>query len=239
MIFPASRHITRSEKRITACMMCSIMMMVMSSSPRLIRRSSTSSTSEEESPAMASSEIKSFGRTASARASSILRNSTWLSVSVDAPALEARPIRVRIDIATSSSGRLDPTVAKSSPTIRFSSTVMLLNGRGIWKLRAMPRRARKCGGNCVMSSPQNTTLPTCGRSAPEMQLISVVLPEPFGPIRPNRSPFLMSTLILSSAVKPPKVLVSVPTCSKGASSAGVGVMAFPPRADDSAAARDR
>ena len=26
------------------------------------------------------------------------------------------------------------------------------------------------------------------RSAPEMQLISVVLPEPFGPIRPKRSP---------------------------------------------------
>ena len=72
--------------------------------------------------------------------------------------------------------------------MRFSSTVMLLNGRGIWKLRAMPRRARRCGGSWVMSSPQNTTLPACGRSAPEMQLISVVLPEPFGPIRPNRSP---------------------------------------------------
>ena len=27
-------------------------------------------------------------------------------------------------------------------TSRFSSTVMLRNGRGIWKLRAMPRRVR-------------------------------------------------------------------------------------------------
>ena len=30
----------------------------------------------------------------------------------------------------------------SSGTTRFSSTVMLENGRGIWKLRAMPRRVR-------------------------------------------------------------------------------------------------
>ncbi len=30
----------------------------------------------------------------------------------------------------------------SSGTSRFSSTVMLANGRGIWKLRAMPRRVR-------------------------------------------------------------------------------------------------
>ena len=107
------------------------MMMVMSSSPRLIRRSSTSATSDEESPAMASSEIKSFGRTAIARASSILRSSTWLSVSLGASAFAANPMRLRIDIATSSSGRLEPTEAKSSPTMRFSSTVMLLNGRGI------------------------------------------------------------------------------------------------------------
>ena len=123
--------------------------------------------------------------------------------------------------------------------MRFSSTVMLLNGRGIWKLRAMPRRARKWGGNWVMSSPQNTTLPVWGRSAPEMQLISVVLPEPFGPIRPNRSPFLISTLILSSAVKPPNVLVRVPTCSRGASGAADIVMACLLRADGSAAAAAR
>ena len=36
MILPASRHITRSEKRITACMMCSIMMMVMWFSDRVM-----------------------------------------------------------------------------------------------------------------------------------------------------------------------------------------------------------
>ena len=37
-----------------------------------------------------------------------------------------------------------------------------------------------------------------------MQLMSVVLPEPFGPIRPKRSPGAMSRLTPDSAVKPPK-----------------------------------
>src|SRR5512134_2776214 len=88
----------------------------------------------------------------------------------------------------------------------------------------MPRRARRCGGSSLIFSPQKITLPTCGRSAPEMQLIRVVFPEPFGPIRPNRSPLRISTLILSSAVKPPKVLVIASTCSRGASGAASFVM---------------
>ena len=113
-----------------------------------------------ESPAIASSDISSFGRVAIARASSILRSSTWLSVVADASALDARPMPARIDIAVSrrcaaeTSGSV--ATAKSSATIRFSTTVMLLNGRGIWKLRAMPRRVRTWAGNCVMSSPRNT-----------------------------------------------------------------------------------
>ena len=54
----------------------------------------------------------------------------------------------------------------------------------------MPRRVRMCGCSWVMSSSRNTTVPGSVRNAPEMQLISVVLPEPFGPIRPKRSPWL-------------------------------------------------
>ncbi len=99
--------------------------------------------------------------------------------------------------------------------MRFSATVMLRNGRGIWKLRAMPRRVRICGGSRVMSSPANVTVPGSVRNAPEMQLISVVFPEPFGPIRPKRSPGRMSTLTLSSAVKPPNFLVSADIRSSG------------------------
>ena len=50
---------------------------------------------------MASSEISSFGCVAIARASSILRNSTWLSFVADTSAFDARPICVRIDIMVS------------------------------------------------------------------------------------------------------------------------------------------
>ena len=63
-------------------------------------------------------------------------------------------------------------------------------------------------GMRVRSWPSNTMPPALGRSAPEMQWISVVLPEPFGPISPKRSPGMMSTLTVSSAVKPPKRLVT-------------------------------
>jgi hypothetical protein len=169
---------------------------------------------------MASSEIRSFGCVAIARASSILRNSTWLSLVADTSAFDARPIRVRIDIMMSRRCAAETgssvTAAKSSATMRFSATVMLLNGRGIWKLRAMPRRVRICGCKRVMSSSRNTTVPGSVRNAPEIQLISVVFPEPFGPMRPKRSPGQMSTLTLSSAVKPPKRLVSAEIRSKGA-----------------------
>ena len=149
-----------------------------------------------------------------------MRNSTWLSRVADTFAFDARPIRVRIDIMASRRCASDTmtvvSAAKSSPTMRFSATVMLRNGRGIWKLRAMPRRVRMCGCSRVMSSSRNVTVPGSVRNAPEMQLISVVLPEPLGPISPKRSPGRMSTLTLSSAVKPPKRLVSADIRSRGA-----------------------
>ena len=68
----------RSEKRITARMMCSIMI---TATPRPLRREQDvrmSSTSALESPAIASSATSSAGLAASARASSSFRRSTWV-----------------------------------------------------------------------------------------------------------------------------------------------------------------
>ena len=45
----------------------------------------------------------------------------------------------------------------------------------------MPQARALVGGSAVMSSPSNRIVPPSLGSAPEMQLISVVLPEPFGP----------------------------------------------------------
>ena len=71
---------------------------------------------------------------------------------------------------------------------RLSATDMLWNGRGSWKLRASPRWVRSMRRQAVESRPSKRTVPVSLCSVPQMQLTSVLLPEPFGPIRPSRSP---------------------------------------------------
>src|SRR6187455_1448924 len=51
----------------------------------------------------------------------------------------------------------------------------------------MPARARSAGEAREMSAPPNITVPDVGISAPATHFISVLLPEPFGPIRPWNS----------------------------------------------------
>ena len=87
-------------------------------------------------------------------------------------------------------------------------------GRGSWKLRARPRRVRWCAGRPSMSPGRRSARCRRRRAAcREMQLTSVVLPEPFGPIRPSRSPGCTSRSTPSSATKPPKRLLSPLTSS--------------------------
>ena len=102
------------------------------------------STSAWESPAMASSEIKSRGFAAMARASSSFRMSIPVRSAGRACALASSPMSRRISMASEATADLGtcPWAAYSSGMQRFSSTVMLVNGRGIWKLRQMPSRVR-------------------------------------------------------------------------------------------------
>src|SRR5712692_8833229 len=79
----------------------------------------------------------------------------------------------------------------------------------------------------VMSWPVKRMVPPSLRSVPEMQLMSVVLPEPFGPMRPSRSPALTWRLTRLSAVKPPKRLVR-PSTSRSAPATGRLPSADPP-----------
>src|SRR5436305_6842278 len=55
-----------------------------------------------------------------------------------------------------------------------------------------------------MSSPQNTMRPASGASMPEIWLISVVLPAPFGPITACSSPGRTSSVTASVTRRPPK-----------------------------------
>lgn len=60
--------------------------------------------------------------------------------------------------------------------------------RTVWKVRISPARAMRWAGRPVMSAPASTTLPPSSFWKPEMQSMAVLLPEPFGPIRPVMLP---------------------------------------------------
>jgi hypothetical protein len=80
----------------------------------------------------------------------------------------------------------------------------------------MPRWQIRSGVSPPISSSRNLIEPAVGGSAPEMQLNSVVLPEPFGPISPRISPSRTSKETPLSAVNPPKRLVTPATLSMSA-----------------------
>ena len=70
--------------------------------------------------------------------------------------------------------------------------------------RAMPARARRSGLHVDTSMPSRSTRPDCWRVKPEMTSNSVVLPAPFGPMRPTTSPGDTRNETSSTAMTPPK-----------------------------------
>src|SRR6478736_4043165 len=79
----------------------------------------------------------------------------------------------------------------------------------------MPRWVRWCAASPSATWPSKRTEPVSLCRVPHMQLTSVDLPEPFGPIRPTRSPCITDRLRPSSATKPPKRLPKFSTWSNG------------------------
>src|SRR5215468_3665394 len=75
----------------------------------------------------------------------------------------------------------------------------------------MPLWHMRLAGRPAISSPANVTRPEVGRYMPAMQLKIVLLPDPFGPIRPTISPSSTSKETCETAVKPPKVLLKPET----------------------------
>src|SRR5712692_9570150 len=75
----------------------------------------------------------------------------------------------------------------------------------------MPACATRYAGSPAISAPRKRTDPALGRSAPATRLKRVLLPEPFGPMRPRNSPSATSKETPFTAVNPPKVLVSFET----------------------------
>src|SRR3954447_3099314 len=92
------------------------------------------------------------------------------------------------------------------------------NGRGIWKVRPMPRLIMLCGARPAISAPANFIEPAVGGKVPESMLKIVLLPEPFGPIRPRISPWSTLNDTLLTAVKPPNRFTRPSTTSTAAAS---------------------
>ena len=61
---------------------------------------------------------------------------------------------------------------------------MSLNKRMFWKVRAIPKRVIAYGFIPLIFLPSNFTVPSVGVYTPVNILNTVVLPAPFGPIKP-------------------------------------------------------
>src|SRR5258708_2717351 len=86
----------------------------------------------------------------------------------------------------------------------FSRTVMPASSRAFGKARTRPWAAIGWLGQPVTSVPSKRTRPAAAFSAPEMMLMRVVLPAPFGPIRALIPPRSMLKVLPSTAFRPPK-----------------------------------
>ncbi len=100
---------------------------------------------------------------------------------------------------------------------------MVRNIARFWKVRPMPRPAIWCVGVLVIDLPSKRMSPAWYWYRRLRQLNSVVLPAPFGPIRPQMSPRRTSKLTPSSATMPPKRTVTPRTLSKGSALFDMGV----------------
>src|SRR5215475_71847 len=96
----------------------------------------------------------------------------------------------------------------------LSSTVRRGNRLVFWKVRTTPSRAMACGGRPVRGRPRKRTCPLVGARKPVIRLKHVVLPAPFGPIKPTIAPSSTAKLTRLTATRPPKRTLSSSTSSR-------------------------
>ena len=99
-------------------------------------------------------------------------------------------------------------------SMTFSSTVICGKGRGIWKVRASPARKMRSGERPSMRRPSKAISPASGACAPAIRSNSVLLPAPFGPIRPVIVPRATDRLTPSTARSSPKDRATPVACNK-------------------------
>ncbi len=88
---------------------------------------------------------------------------------------------------------------------RLSSTVSRPKICWRWNVRRRPLRERQTDDRLVMSTPSSSIVPRSGSRSPEMTSNKVVLPAPFGPMRPWTSPGATDIETSDRARTPPKL----------------------------------
>src|SRR6202041_2807214 len=114
------------------------------------------------------------------------------------------------------------------PSATFSRVVAPGRTRTSWNVRAMRARHISNDRTPMISSPWRTIDPASGGSSPVMRLRTVVLPEPFGPMRPVMPPAGISKERSRTATRPPKAFLRPWTLSRapGGGAAPTGDRAY-------------
>src|SRR5487761_1440135 len=192
---------------------------------RAIRSPSTGFT-----PPIGSSRITSSGAAIRMRANSTSR--FWPPLKLPARSLRRalRPNSWRISRACTSSSSALTRCARPRPRkppkkpsrsgshraiTTFSSTLSPGHSRGDWNVRTSPRREMRWGGRPWIALPLKSTVPLSGSLKPDMRSIAVLLPAPFGPMRPVTCPSGALNEHASTAITPPNRFVSPLTSRTG------------------------
>src|SRR5262245_27575331 len=101
-----------------------------------------------------------------------------------------------------------------APTSTFSRIDIVRKSWMFWNVRATPLRTILNAGCFRSDEPSSRTSPESGRYRWVMTLNAVVLPAPFGPIRPEIFPSSTSKELPSRATMPPKRSVTSRTSSR-------------------------
>ena len=96
------------------------------------------------------------------------------------PPAPARAARAGSPTGSGSRGRTGPAARAGCCRRRTARAARSV----IWNLMLRPARARSAGGAVVMSRPAKPIVPASGTRAPAMHFISVLLPDPLGPMSP-------------------------------------------------------
>ena len=100
-------------------------------------------------------------------------------------------------------------------TRTLSRTVSEPNASSRWKVRPIPRLARRCTGVWETLRPLNRTMPRVGFCSPLITLKQVVLPAPFGPMSPVTRPDSATNDAWLTAVTPPNWTTTSSTTRRG------------------------